>query len=121
MPGGPRTQLQPAVRLEEGPKSSTGAPGPRLGEADPATNFAVDSQGLPLPPQGAPPTLSQAPDFRLLFESAPGLFLVLSPEFRIVAASDAYLRATMTDRKAVLGRAIFDVFPDNPGDATASG
>jgi len=30
-----------------------------------------------------------APDFRILFESAPGLYLVLSPEFRIVAVSDA--------------------------------
>jgi len=40
------------------------------------------------------------PDFRGLFESAPGLYLVLAPEpaFHILAVSDAYLRATMTDR-----------------------
>jgi signal transduction histidine kinase len=56
------------------------------------------------------------PDYRALFESAPGLYLVLSPDFRIIAASDAYLRATMTQRDEILGRRIFDVFPENPGD-----
>lgn len=61
------------------------------------------------------------PDFRLLFESAPGLFLVLTPDLRIVAVSDAYLSATKTQRSAILGRGIFDVFPDNPDDPAASG
>jgi PAS domain S-box-containing protein len=60
-------------------------------------------------------------DFRVLFESIPGLYLVLTPDFTIVAASNGYLRATMTDRKAILGRNIFDVFPDNPDDPTATG
>ncbi len=62
-----------------------------------------------------------APDFRTLFESAPGLYLVLTVDFRIVAASDAYLRATMTDREQIVGRQLFDVFPDNPDDPTATG
>ncbi len=61
------------------------------------------------------------PDFRTLFESAPGLYLVLTPDFFIVAASDAYLRATYTDRAAILGKPVFDVFPDNPTDASATG
>jgi len=63
------------------------------------------------------------PDFRLLFESSPGLFLVLAPArpYTIIAASDAYLRATMTKRGAVVGRAMFDIFPDNPDDPTAQG
>jgi signal transduction histidine kinase len=60
-------------------------------------------------------------DFRLLFEAAPGLFLVLKRDFTIVAASDAYLRATLTDRSAILGRGLFDVFPDNPEDPAATG
>ena len=60
--------------------------------------------------------------FRALFESAPGLFLVLAPEdFSIVAVSDAYLRATMTKRSAIMGRKIFDVFPDDPDDPAADG
>jgi PAS domain S-box-containing protein len=61
------------------------------------------------------------PDFRALFESAPGLYLVLSPDFTIVAVSNAYLQATMTHREEILGRGIFDVFPDNPDDPTATG
>ena len=61
------------------------------------------------------------PDFRSLFEAAPGLYLVLTPEFRIVAVSNAYLQATMTKREEILGRGIFDVFPDNPNDPHATG
>jgi PAS domain S-box-containing protein len=61
------------------------------------------------------------PDFRVLFESAPGLYLVLSPDLSIVAVSDAYLHATMTKREEILGRGLFEVFPDNPNDPTATG
>jgi PAS domain S-box-containing protein len=52
--------------------------------------------------------------FRTLFESAPGLYLVLKPDFTIVAGSDAYLEATMTTREGIIGRGLFEVFPDNP-------
>jgi PAS domain S-box-containing protein len=55
-----------------------------------------------------------------LFESLPGLYLVLTPDLEIVAASDAYLKATMTTREGIIGRALFDVFPDNPNDTGAS-
>ncbi|HXR27018.1 MAG TPA: EAL domain-containing protein [Candidatus Baltobacteraceae bacterium] len=61
------------------------------------------------------------PDFRALFEAAPGLFLVLRPDLTIVAVSDAYLAATMTTREAILGRGIFNVFPDDPADDEATG
>jgi PAS domain-containing protein len=62
-------------------------------------------------------------DFRRLFESVPGLYLVLAadPDFTIVAVSDAYLRATMTRRDQILARGLFDVFPDNPDDPEATG
>jgi signal transduction histidine kinase/ActR/RegA family two-component response regulator len=60
-------------------------------------------------------------DFRSLFESVPGLHLVLDPELVIVVVSDAYLRATMTRREEILGRRLFDVFPDNPDDPEATG
>jgi signal transduction histidine kinase len=58
---------------------------------------------------------------QLLFESAPELLLVLDPNFRIVAASDAYLQGTMTKREEIIGRDIFEVFPDNPADPEATG
>ena len=60
-------------------------------------------------------------DFQLLFEAVPGLYLVLSPNFDIKAASNAYLRTTMTKRDEVLGRSIFEVFPDNPAEPDATG
>jgi two-component sensor histidine kinase len=65
-------------------------------------------------------SVDRRPDFRLLFESVPGLYLVLTPALEIVAASDRYLEATMTTRE-IIGRAMFDVFPDNPADSTATG
>jgi len=61
------------------------------------------------------------PDFKRLFESAPGLYLVLSPSLEILAASDTYLKATMTKREEIVGRGVFDVFPDNPDDPHATG
>jgi len=61
------------------------------------------------------------PDFQLLFQSAPGCFLVLTPDFTIIAVSDVYLRATMTKRNEILNRGLFDVFPDNPNDPEATG
>ncbi|BDA77978.1 hypothetical protein LPTSP3_g09080 [Leptospira kobayashii] len=66
-------------------------------------------------------SLSSGPDFRALFESAPGLYLVLDLNFHIVAVSDAYANATMIQREQVLGKGIFEVFPDNPDDPAADG
>src|SRR3954447_23502882 len=63
---------------------------------------------------------SEGVDFRALFQAAPGCFLVLDPGLRIVAVSDAYVGATMIRRDDVLGRGIFDVFPDDPA-ATGAG
>jgi diguanylate cyclase (GGDEF)-like protein len=63
----------------------------------------------------SPAASADPPDFRALFEAMPGLCLALSPDFHIVAASDAYLQATMTRREQILGRSMFEVFPDNPG------
>ncbi|MBV8904198.1 MAG: PAS domain-containing protein, partial [Acidobacteriia bacterium] len=64
------------------------------------------------------------PDFRALFESVPGLYLVVLPNdpvFTIVAMSDGYALATMTKREEILGRGLFEVFPDNPADPAANG
>ena len=63
----------------------------------------------------------KVPDFQLLFQSAPGCYLVLAPDLTITAVSDAYLHATMTKRDEILGRGVFDVFPDNPNDPGATG
>ena len=64
-----------------------------------------------------------APDFRTLFEAVPTPFLVVWPDerFTIVAVSDSYLRATLTTRESLLGRGLFEAFPDNPDDPVATG
>lgn len=64
------------------------------------------------------------PDFRALFEASPGLFLVLlpdAPHFTIVAVSNAYIQATMTQRETMIGKGLFEVFPDDPDDPKADG
>lgn len=58
--------------------------------------------------------------FRALFDSLPGLYLVLTPDLTIVAVSDAYLKATMMERNGILGYRLFDVFPENPQDPHAT-
>jgi signal transduction histidine kinase len=54
-------------------------------------------------------------DFELLFRCAPSLLLVLapSPGFRILAVSDAYLRATRSVRASIVGRDFFEAFPES--------
>src|SRR5580704_14336231 len=71
--------------------------------------------------QGPTSSRPAEPDFRVLFESSPGLYLVLTPDLNIVAVSDTYLQTTMTRREDILGRGIFDVFADNPDEQAATG
>lgn len=61
-------------------------------------------------------------DIQRVFRAVSGLFLVLKPDagFTIIAASDEYLKATLTDA-GIFGRKAFDVFPNNPGDPHANG
>ena len=64
----------------------------------------ADSATFPQSPSGL--------EFRAIFEASPDLYLLLSPELRIIAVSDAYLKATHTQREQILGRYLFDVLPD---------
>jgi PAS domain S-box-containing protein len=65
----------------------------------------------PLPPPRAD---QPALDLLAVFHSLPGAYLLLSPELVIEAVSDAYLAATLTHRESIVGRPVFEVFPDNP-------
>ena len=56
--------------------------------------------------------VASSPDFRLLFESMPGYYLVVAPDMTIVAASEDYLRLTRTERRELIGRKI----PVRPAD-----
>ncbi|ALS99614.1 hybrid sensor histidine kinase/response regulator [Lacimicrobium alkaliphilum] len=57
--------------------------------------------------------------FQRLFEALPGKFLVLSPQLEIVAVSDAYLSATLSERAQLLGQELFQAFPHSPEDKDA--
>jgi PAS domain-containing protein len=60
-------------------------------------------------------------DFKQLFETTPGLYLILDPQLKIIAVNDSYNKATMTNREDIVGRGLFEVFPDNPEDKSADG
>ncbi|HQU25762.1 MAG TPA: PAS domain S-box protein [Acidimicrobiales bacterium] len=60
-------------------------------------------------------------DYRAVFEALPDVYLVLDPEYTIVAMTDARERATLTRREEVTGLPLFEAFPDNPDDLDADG
>lgn len=63
-------------------------------------------------------------NFQLLFEESPDVLLVLlpdSPRFTAVAATHARLTSTHMTREQTLGRGLFEMFPDNPDDPSATG
>lgn len=49
-----------------------------------------------------------------IFEHLPDLYMILSPDLIIQTASNAHLEATYSTREQIVGKHIFDVFPDNP-------
>ncbi len=54
------------------------------------------------------------PDKLKVFESVPDRYLILSPDLYILTASAPYLAATFTSRAEIVGKYVFDAFPDNP-------
>jgi PAS fold len=65
----------------------------------------------------------RADPLRELFEATPTPTPcpILDRELRIVAVNDAYLNAAMIERGRIIGRRMFDVFPDNRADPRATG
>jgi PAS domain-containing protein len=61
--------------------------------------------------------------FRPEFEASPHPYMLLDPGpgLHIVDINEAYARATFTQRADIVGRSLFDIFPDNPDDALADG
>ncbi|UEG51932.1 PAS domain-containing sensor histidine kinase [Mucilaginibacter daejeonensis] len=59
-----------------------------------------------------------------IINNLPGNYLILLPDFpkfTIAEISEAYNEATDTERQDIIGRGIFEVFPDAPGDEIADG
>lgn len=66
-------------------------------------------------------SISSVMDFESIFRKLPGLYLILSPDLTIIEVNEAYNKATMTRRDEIIGRHLFEVFPDNPDDKDADG
>jgi PAS domain S-box-containing protein len=62
-------------------------------------------------------------DFQAIFDAGPAPYLLLCadpPRYTIADVNRAYLRVTGTDRDAIVGQGVFDVFPENPAEETES-
>ena len=61
--------------------------------------------------------------FQSEFDASPHPYMLLDPGpgLLIVDINDAYAQAPLTNRNDVVGRSLFDIFPDNPDDALADG
>ncbi|MBE8475006.1 PP2C family protein-serine/threonine phosphatase [Streptomyces justiciae] len=60
-------------------------------------------------------------DYAAVFQALPGMVAVLTPELVYVDANEEFVRMSGRSRQQLVGRYLFDVFPDNPGDPAASG
>lgn len=68
-------------------------------------------------------TMSQAVDFKKIFNSLPGVYLVLlpdSPNFTIAELNESRLKVTLGNRESI-GKPLFDVYTDNPENPFANG
>lgn len=65
--------------------------------------------------------MSPSKDALRVLKCAPNRYLVLSVDLFILTASDLYLEATETTLETIVGRHIFDAFPDNPNIADIEG
>ena len=61
------------------------------------------------------------PDFEQVFNLMPGLCLVLDPAFIIVAQNQEHARVTESAGRKIVGQSVFEAFPDNPDDSSATG
>jgi signal transduction histidine kinase len=53
-------------------------------------------------------------DFPSVFASLPGAMVVLSPELKVLAVTDELRSIAMMDSDAMIGRDLFELFPDDP-------
>jgi PAS domain-containing protein len=60
-------------------------------------------------------------DYAAVYRDLPIPVLLLTPEFVIADVNVAYLQVAGRTREELLGRNVFDAFPDNPADPDASG
>jgi PAS domain S-box-containing protein len=60
-------------------------------------------------------------DFSVLFNKSPAACMAMDTDFTIIAVTDAHLEATGALREDIVGRNIFDAFPENPDQIDGDG
>jgi PAS domain-containing protein len=60
-------------------------------------------------------------DYAAVYVQLPMSVLLLTPDFVVVDANQSYLDATRRTRDELIGRDVFEAFPDNPADRHATG
>jgi PAS domain S-box-containing protein len=60
-------------------------------------------------------------DYLAVFRQLPVPVLLLTPELAVADANVAFLRAAGRTREELLGRNVFDAFPEDPSDPRATG
>ncbi|MFE0459184.1 PP2C family protein-serine/threonine phosphatase [Kitasatospora sp. NPDC058965] len=60
-------------------------------------------------------------DYAAVFRTLPGMVALLTPELVYADVNEAFVRGSGRTREQLLGRYVFDVFPDNPNDPDATG
>jgi PAS domain S-box-containing protein len=60
-------------------------------------------------------------DYAAVFRDLPIPVLLLTPDFVVADVNPAYLEITGRTREELLGRVLFEAFPDNPANPDSSG
>ncbi|MEV0535689.1 SpoIIE family protein phosphatase [Kitasatospora sp. NPDC050463] len=60
-------------------------------------------------------------DYAAVFQALPGMVALLTPDLVYAEVNEEFVRMSGRPRAALIGRYLFDVFPDNPNDAAATG
>ncbi|AZQ33164.1 PAS domain-containing protein [Streptomyces cyaneochromogenes] len=60
-------------------------------------------------------------DYAAVFQALPGMVALLTPELVYADANEDFQRLSGRTREQLVGRYIFDVFPENPNDPAATG
>ncbi|MFD5130183.1 PP2C family protein-serine/threonine phosphatase [Streptomyces olindensis] len=60
-------------------------------------------------------------DYAAVFQALPGMVALLTPELVYADVNEEFVRVSGRSREQLVGRYLFDVFPDNPNDPAATG
>ncbi|MEZ3180438.1 SpoIIE family protein phosphatase [Streptomyces pimonensis] len=66
--------------------------------------------------------MTQVPiDYAAVYRALPGMVALLTPELVYADVNEAFVRGSGRAREDLVGRCLFDVFPDNPGAPESTG